>query len=120
MADLIQKLIYSPPAWVLAVLTTIVCAHAIHIASGFITKHKGPNGLIIIIELFILLVLGYLTLHLFLHSSGDSKDGATQQGRPYDAYGMLVALVLFGFTSCILYTHLKERLSGIHRKSDVH
>src|SRR4051812_47022324 len=95
LLDKFIDLIKYPPFWVVAVIIAGISSHILDKVMGFINKHhKGPNGLVVIIELFILFVLGALTLHRFLHLGAEEKDSnGVGLGSPYI---LLVAFVVFG------------------------
>jgi hypothetical protein len=97
-------LVRHPPSWILAILLTILVSHLIK---------KGlslPNEkLIPILEFFVVVVLGGLTIHVFLGQSlfAERTSGST----PENPNLVLASLLVFTLISIGLYL-LDKRSSG--------
>lgn len=114
----VDDLLRHPPAWILTVIATIIAAHAVHrIALPFISsRHKGPNGLIIIIELFIVILLGYLTLHRYVCAESSGGVALRWYDQPLLLL-LLLLLLLFALLSMILYLLLLAKRPRSSRHS---
>jgi len=60
-----SELIRNPPTWLIVIVISVLTAHALDKVIEIVNRHKGHNGLIPILELFVILVLGFLAIHAY-------------------------------------------------------
>jgi protein-S-isoprenylcysteine O-methyltransferase Ste14 len=96
----IDEFVRNPPWWMIAILIAILTAHALDKLIEFVMKRRGHNGLIPILELFIVFVIGFLVVHSYYESSIKTthEDGWANQ-----PFALVIALALFGLGSIALY-----------------
>jgi H+/Cl- antiporter ClcA len=96
----IDKFVHNPPSWIVAILIAGLTAHAIDKLIELVKKNRGRNGLIIILELFIVFVLGFLALHSYYEGMLKTEQPLSWDERPF---ALVVLLVLFALGSMALY-----------------
>ena len=94
------ELIHDPPSWIVAIVIAILTAHAINKLIEVVTRRPNHNGLIPILELFIVFVLSFLALHAYYEGMVTSAGHDLWYDRPI---AIVAALVLFGLSSIALY-----------------
>ena len=97
---MIENLVRNPPSWIVAVVIAILTAHAIDKLVAFIARRRSHNGLIPILELFVVLVLSFLALHSYYEGMFKIVDQGPWYDRPF---GLIVALVMYALGSMTLY-----------------
>ena len=60
---MLNDVIHNPPSWIVAIIIALLTAHAIDTLIEYVARRRSHNGLIPILELFIVFVLGFLALH---------------------------------------------------------
>ena len=107
---MIKKLLNNAVAWIGVVLVAAVASHALKLILEFINKRfKGPNHLIALIEIIMLLIIGIVVFHEYFHPH--QTEGQPNNGHVsfWNSPAFLVLLmVLFGLTSILLYTLYKK------------
>jgi len=96
----VSAFIHNPPSWIVAVVIAVLSAHAIDKLVEVVTRRRGHNGLIPILELFIVFVLGFLALHSYYEGMVKTHEHHAWYDRPF---AIVVALVLYGLGSMALY-----------------
>ena len=105
MSDIIRD----PPSWIVAVVIAVLTAHAIEKLLEVLTRRKSHNGLIPILELFIVLVLSFLAIHSSYEETIKTANHQQWYDRPFALVG---ALVLFGLGSMWLYLVSRRQSSS--------
>jgi len=101
------ELWHQPPAWLAAVVVAIFVAHALDKLIEVATKRRGHNGLIPVLELFVVFVLGFLAIHAYFEGMLVGADHANWADQPF---ALVVALIGFALASAVLY--MKSRETG--------
>lgn len=96
----LDGIIRHPPLVLVAILVAILGAHVLNIALEFITKRRKKNSLIITLELMIVIVLGYMVIHLYV---GRSLNPSEFQEWHREPFWMAVLLAFFTLGSMFLY-----------------
>ncbi len=96
----LDGIIRHPPFVLIAIVIAILAAHALKIALEFITKRRQRNSLIITLEIMVVIVLGYLAIHLHVEKLVGGIDSTSPQN---EAFWMACLLVFFSIVSMIVY-----------------
>ena len=96
----VDNLVRNPPSWIVAVVIAILTAHAIDKLVEFVARRRSHNGLVPILELFVVLVLSFLALHSYYEGMFKTEDHDLWYDRPF---GLIVALVVYALGSMALY-----------------
>jgi protein-S-isoprenylcysteine O-methyltransferase Ste14 len=94
-----EELIRNPPSWIIAIIIALLTAHGIDKLIEVVTRRRNHNGLIPLLELFIVFVLSFLALHSYYEGMFKSEIH-NWYDRPF---AVVVALVIFGLGSIALY-----------------
>ena len=92
--------IHNPPSWIVAVVIAVLTAHAIDKLVEVVTGRRGHNGLIPILQLFIVSFLGFLALHSYYDGTVKTQKHHAWYDSPF---ALVVALGLYGLGSIALY-----------------
>jgi Ni,Fe-hydrogenase I cytochrome b subunit len=90
-----------PPAILGFVVVAAIVAHVFKIALEFLTKHKQPRVVIVTLEIILVIVLSYITLHLYL-----SQDVVPPESAGSNPFAVLLVLVCFTLLSMVIYLFL--------------
>jgi len=105
-SDFLFKLITEPPWIITALISAVLVAHFFRLVLNAATREYPPN-IIVILECFLIFILGLLTWYLYEESMSDKK--------PEHFYDhpitMVFLLILCTFLSIIVY--------GLFRKFDL-
>src|SRR6266496_5540750 len=96
MIDLLRN----PPSWLFAIVIAVLTAHALDKLIEVVTRQRRQNGVIPILEIFIVMVLSFLAIHSYYEGALTSNGHQEWYDRPF---ALVIALVLFGFGSIGLY-----------------
>ena len=95
-----SEIVRDPPSWFVAIMIALLAAHALDKLYGLIAKRRNQNGLIAILELFIVFVLSFLALHSYYEGILTAHGSSDWYDRPF---ALVVALIVFGIGSMVLY-----------------
>jgi hypothetical protein len=95
----LDGIIRHPPVIIVTILIAIVVAHALKLAFEFITHRPQPNSLIIILELFVVIILGYAAIHGYLEIPIDGAESTSG----HNPFWIACLLVFFTLVSIVLY-----------------
>jgi hypothetical protein len=96
----IDGIIRHPPLVLVAVFVAILCAHVLKLALEFITKRRQKNSLVITLELIVVIVLGYMVIHLYIARSLNPAEFSEWYSEPF---WMCFLLIFFTLSSICLY-----------------
>ena len=107
---MIEKLLDNSITWIGVVLVAGVASHALKLILEFINKRfKGPNHLIALIEIIMLLTIGIVVFHEYFHPHQSEGQPNYVHVSFWNSPAFLILLmVLFGLTSILLYTLYKK------------
>jgi len=112
LGDLLKEVIERPPLWIVAVVGALITAHIVSLIARVVLGHRrGPNGLVITIELLIVFVLMVLTFDKVYFQHVDGRHDVEWWDRPI---AMIALLILFGFLSMVLYLLIPCFARGHH------
>lgn len=97
--QLLEGIVRHPPLILVAILITIIAAHVLKMAFEFITNRPQPNSLIITLEIFVVIVLAYVVIHLYSEKLIGSESSINQ----YEPLMVLCLLIFFTIVSMIIY-----------------
>jgi hypothetical protein len=90
----------NPPSWIVAILMAVLTAHALDRLIEVVTRHRRQNGVIPILEIFIVMVLSFLAIHAYYEGEVTNAPHQEWYDRPF---ALVIALVFFGLSSVGLY-----------------
>lgn len=96
----LDGVIRRPPLVLVAILIAILGAHVLSIALEFITRRRQKNSLMITLELMIVIVLGYIVIHLYVGRSLNPAEFKEWHSEPF---WMAFLLIFFTLVSMFLY-----------------
>lgn len=97
---LIERLILSPPHWILVIFATLLAVHLIDWLIKKYTKRRGDRGLLQFLETLAFMTLLYLTAKLFYEKSLLGPETVPWYKEPYFMGGFLL---FASFMSMIIY-----------------
>ena len=102
----VDGIVRHPPLVLVAILIAILVAHALRMVLDFISKRQQSNSLIISLELIVVVVLGYLVIHLYVERVMDESSTESH----YEPFLMTCLLVFFTIVSIFLYVLFKAAI----------
>jgi|GEM_PF-6647345 predicted tellurium resistance membrane protein TerC len=99
----LEGIVRNPPLILVAILIAIVAAHVLKLAFEFITKRPQPNSLIITLEIFVVIVLAYVVIHLYSEKLMRSESALNQ----YEPLMVVCLLIFFTIVSMIVYVFFR-------------
>ncbi len=113
-SGVVERVVSSGVAWIGAAITTIIVAHSLHAVLNWVDKRfTGPNHLIALIELLMLLIMAVVVLHEFLHPK--TSEGAHGSGFLETPQFLVVMMAAYALASMVLYL-LHRRLESRTRR----
>lgn len=100
------EFIRNPPTWLLVIGISVLSAHALDKVIDVVNRHKGHNGLVPILELFVIFVLGFLAIHAYYEGIIKDRSEIHWYDKPFALVG---ALVFYALGSMVLYVALRAQ-----------
>jgi hypothetical protein len=107
----LDGLIRNPPLWIISIIVALLVAHMLDkMYKILVSFSKKDDKLIEILELFVVVMLGTLTIKSF-YLEGIEGDRASHEWYEHPLC-MLVILLISTFASMVIYTNLRKVLSS--------
>jgi hypothetical protein len=102
----VDQLIRHPPLWGVLIVFAILVSHALKDAIRLATDRPRPNALIISLELMVVFVLSYLSIHLYYEKFIGETKSVSWHEEPLLMVGLLV---FFTIVSMVIYVFFKAQ-----------
>jgi ABC-type spermidine/putrescine transport system permease subunit II len=96
---------------IVAIIIAILAGHALEKAFRLARIVRSGNGLIPILELFVVFVLSFLVLHSYYEGTFKGETHGGFEDRPFS---LVIALIAFCLASMIIYTQ-RPLVPTLHR-----
>lgn len=104
--EFVDKFLREPPWVIVLILVAILVSHAFKIVWEFFAKRPRSNALFITLETLVVIVLSYLSIHLYLSRYFERTQAPNWN---YEPLLMTLILVVFTYLSLRLYSDYKNR-----------